>query len=437
MNRGLLPSTDPPCEPVGAAASVVLCVDDEPHILLALRRALRAPDLRVLCADSGEQALAMLAVEDVALIVSDMRMPGMAGTQLLEQVQLRHPDTVRVMLTGQADMAATVAAINRGGIHRYLQKPWNGDELRRVVRHGVELHELTRDRARLQRLARAQNRQLHDANALLEQRVAERTAELSTAHDALKRNHFTTIQVFSSLLDLRGGRLGAHGRRVAEQARRIAEAMALPDALTEQIFVAGLLHDIGLIGVPDATLNKPMARHNDEEAALFRAHSGLGEHALMALEDMQGVAALIRAHHERFDGDGFPDRLAGAGIPLGARILTVADLFDDLQHGHLVESVVSVSEARTLIRHARGKKFDPEVVDVFLHITEPQPPAPPTSRLLHSVALEAGLVLAADLVSARGLLMLPAGHCLSARLIDKLRSFEATDGHRLMLQVKR
>jgi hypothetical protein len=114
----------------------------------------------------------------------------------------------------------------------------------------------------------------------------------------------------------------------------------------------------------------------------------------------------------------------------------VADLFDDLQHGYLVESSVSVSEARLLIRHARGKKFDPEVVDVFLHITEPQRPTLPTSRVLHTVELEAGMGLAADLVSTRGLLMLTAGQILSARLIDKIRSFEAADGHPLLLQVR-
>lgn len=416
---------------------VVLCVDDEAHILSSLRRALRAPDLQVHTANSGAEALALLAKTPVDLVISDMRMPEMDGAALLEQVQLAHPDTVRVLLTGQADHRDTIAAINRGSLYRYLQKPWDDAELKQVVRQGLERRELEQERRRLLALTQTQNEQLRQNNALLEQRVAERTADLARTHEELKRSYMTSIQVFSGLLELRGGWLLGHSRRVADVAWRIGQAMGCTEAELQTLLIASLLHDIGLIGLPDALLRKPVARFSDTEMQQYRQHPLEGEHSLLALDSMQASAALIRAHHERFDGQGFPDGRRGAEIPLGARILAVADTFDDLQSGALVDARATAAEARTLIQRARGVQLDPDVVDVFLHITAPAPPPPPTWQLLGTADLKAGMVLAADLVSPRGLLMLTAGQALSERLIQRIREFESRNPDEpLLLQVR-
>jgi response regulator RpfG family c-di-GMP phosphodiesterase len=421
----------------------VLCVDDEPNILSALKRSLRSASLKVLTAGGGEEALALMAGAPVDLLISDMRMPGMDGAQLLEQVSTRWPQTIRILLTGYADMNAAIAAINRGRIFRYLNKPWDDEELRSSVDQGLELLALTREKERLEALTLVQNDQLRDANALLEQRVDERTRELFRAneqleftHEKLKRTYLTSIKVFSGLMELRGGRIAGHGRRVADTARKIARAMSLADDDVQQVFVAGLLHDIGFIGVPDTLLAKSVARFSAEELTQYLSHTTIGEHALMPLEEMQPVAALIRAHHERFDGQGFPDHLAGASIPLGARIVCVADVFDDLQNGHLAESCMTLQETRTLMRHGRGNKFDPEVLDVFLQITEPERPKQVTSVSLLSAAIEPDMVLARDLVSSTGVLMLTAGHRLSTSLIHRIREFERKEGSKLEFHVK-
>ena len=357
----------------------LLCVDDEPNILSALRRSLRTEQWRVLTAGGGAEALEVLERERVDLVISDMRMPGIDGAQLLEQVRDRWPDRIRILLTAHADMDATVAAINRGQIFRYFNKPWDEAELRATVRQGLELLSLGREKRRLEALTQRQNAELQQANALLEQRVDERTQELSRAHEKLKRGFLTSIKVFSGLLELREGRVAGHGRRVAEMARKVAQAMGCSDADAQHMFVAGLLHDIGLIGVPDTLLAKSTAKYTPQEIALFHRHAAIGENSLMALEELAPVTPLIRSHHERFDGQGFPDKRSGIDIPLGARILAIVDAFDDLQNGHLVETPLSMQEARIVIRHGRGTQFDPEVVDVFLHITEPsRPKAPPT-----------------------------------------------------------
>ncbi|MDP1534245.1 MAG: response regulator, partial [Rubrivivax sp.] len=282
-------NTDVVDAPVAAAATAaptltVLCVDDEPNILSALKRALRPPGYRVLTAEGGAQALQLMETQTVDLIVSDMRMPGMDGAQLLEQARGRWPETVRVLLTGHADMSATVAAINRGRIFRYLSKPWDDTELQAVVRQGLELRALEQDKRRLEALTQAQNLELRDANTLLEQRVQARTADLSNANDKLKRSYMSSIKVFAGLLELRAGRLSGHGRRVADTARQIARAMELPADDVQQIFVAGLLHDIGLIGGSDVLLNKPYSRYDPAELTQYQRHAVVGEQALIALD---------------------------------------------------------------------------------------------------------------------------------------------------------
>ena len=418
-----------------AARSTILCVDDEPNILSALKRALRGGGHSVLTATSGAQALTLLEQLPVDLLISDMRMPGMDGTQLLEQVQQRWPQVVRILLTGHAELDSTVAAINRGRIFRFIHKPWDEGDLLGAVTEGLSRLALQREKDRLEALTQLQNEQLRGLNGELEARVEVRTAELKDANTRLKANYLKSIKVFSNLLELRGGQLAGHGRRVAETARNIARAMALREEDVLHVFVAGLLHDIGLIGAADKLLAKPVSRYSAEEMSLYREHPANAEQSLLALDDMQPALQIIRSHHERFDGSGFPDRLRGEEIALGARILAVADAFDDLHNGHVAETDVSPAEARTLMRHARGAQFDPEVLDVFLHITEPARHKPAPSVIVVSEALEADMVLARDLVSARGISMLTIGHRLTPSLIRRVREFEAREGRKLEIHI--
>jgi HD-GYP domain-containing protein (c-di-GMP phosphodiesterase class II) len=207
------------------------------------------------------------------------------------------------------------------------------------------------------------------------------------------------------------------------------------------VFVAGLLHDIGLMGMNDALLARPVMRYSPEEMTQYRSHTQVGEQSLLALDEMQPVLPIIRAHHERHDGAGFPDKLTGAAIPLGARILAIADAYDDLQCGHVAEVKLSAHEARILMRKGRGSQFDPEVLDVFLQSFETAAAAAASagtqaSMALTSAALESDMVLAKDLVSARGILMLTAGHRLTNSLIRKIREFELREGSKLEVHIK-
>jgi response regulator RpfG family c-di-GMP phosphodiesterase len=438
MNDVAMPDTPASTPPLEAAARpwTILCVDDEPNILSSLKRALRNPNYRVLTAPDGAQALELMEREPAELVISDMRMPGMSGAQLLGKIRERWPRTMRILLTGYADVTSTIAAINEGQIYRYVNKPWDDGELQVTVAQALERLALEREKDRLEALTRSQNEELRDFNAQLERRVEERTAEVSQAHDKLKRNYMTSIRVFANLIELRSSQLVGHGRRMADLARSLAKGMGCSSEEMQVVFVAALLHDIGLIGLSDEILAKPVPKLTAEEQLLYRKHPVLGEQSLMALDDMQPVAALIRAHHERFDGGGFPDGRSGQDIPLGARILTVVDAYDDLLSGNIGVKGLKASDVRTLMMHGRGSQFDPEVLDVFLHITQVNVPKPVPPLILGTDQLQPGMVLAGDLVSREGAVLLATDHVLTADTIHRIRLYEQREGTRIELRVR-
>jgi response regulator RpfG family c-di-GMP phosphodiesterase len=423
----------------------LLAVDDEPNILAALRRLFRTTGWRVLTAAHAEEALALLAAEPVDAVLSDMRMPGMDGVQLLEKVSQSWPRTARLLLTGQADLASTIAAINRGRLHRYITKPWNDEELLLTLRQVAQIQQLEADKQALERLTQQQNDELKALNAGLELRVSLRTEELAAANDKVKRNYLTSIKAFTALIELRGSAQVGHVRQVAYLARRIAQAMTLdadtahdlPRDLPRDLPIAALLHDIGHIGLSDAVLARPVSRLDRDELRRYRLHPVLGEQALLASDDMQGVAPLIRAHHERWDGQGFPDGLRGTAIPLGARILAVADAFEDLRGGRIDGQALSPLDARHTVLAGRGSQFDPAVVDAFASLFSAAPPKPRGVTLrLRTAELRAGHILAQDFVSPEGVLLLSAGQRLNDDLINRIAAFERKHGLALTLAVQ-
>jgi response regulator RpfG family c-di-GMP phosphodiesterase len=422
------------------AAWTVLAVDDEPNILAALRRLFRATGWRILTAGHAEEALALLAAEpaeSVHAVLSDMRMPGMDGVQLLERVSLGWPHAARLLLTGEADLGSTIAAINRGRVHRHIAKPWNDDELVLALRQVEERQRLEADKHALERLTQQQNDQLKALNTELEARVALRTEELAAANDRLKRNYLTSIKAFTALIELHGKAQVGHARQVADLTRRIGQAMTLDANTAHDLPIAALLHDIGHIGLSDALLARPLSRLDPSELRRYRLHPVLGEQALLASDDMQGVAPLIRAHHERWDGQGFPDGLRGTAIPLGARILAVADAYEDLCSGRIDGLALNPTDARRAVLAGRGSQFDPNVVDAFASLFSAAPTKPTAAMLrLRTAELRTGQTLAKDFMSPEGVLLLSAGQRLSEDLIERIRAFERKHGLTLLLSVR-
>jgi response regulator RpfG family c-di-GMP phosphodiesterase len=415
-------------------------VDDEPNILSSLRRLFHAKGFEVRTADSAKTALVLLESEAIDLVISDMRMPEIDGAQFLEQVRSRWPDTVRLLLTGYSDVASTIEAINRGEIYRYITKPWDDNDIVLIVRQALERKALEQEKRRFEELTIAQNEELKNLNASLEAKVEARTLELRAANEKLKNSFMTSIKVFSTLMEMRGGNLAGHSRRVADLSRRIALKLGLDSKGVQEVFVAGLLHEIGKVGFGDELLTTPVALMKPTQLTAYRRHSVQAEHLLLPLQDLREASEIISAQFERFDGTGFPAGLAGSAILIGARILTLASDFDNMQIGTLTQRHLTPDEARIIIVHGSGKRYDPAVVAAFNDLMGGAPKDEPErlrgrERVVVSRDLEIGMVLSRDLITPNGLLMLSADHVLDLRLIEKITSFERSMDIHLSLYI--
>jgi response regulator RpfG family c-di-GMP phosphodiesterase len=426
--------------------STILFVDDEPNILSSLRRLFRNQGYRILTAGSGTAGLEVLRRHPVDLVISDMRMPIMSGARFLEVVRGEWPDTMRLLLTGYADIQSILDAINRGEIYRYITKPWDDNDIQLIVRQTLERQCLQHDKQRLEALTHAQNEALKTLNASLEDKVRQRTADLSKAHDGLlrfnaklKTNFLLSIKVFSNLIEMRGGGLAGHALRVADLARKLAVQLGCDDATVQDVFVAAMLHNIGQIGLSDELLALPQTAMNGEQLGQYRKHPARAEQLLMPLDELRGAALLVRAHQERFDGSGYPDQLAGPDIPLGARILALASDYDKLQIGMMMPKKLRPEEARAAVLHSRGKRYDPAVVDAFVQLLDVA--AAPVHESTHATtvmavtALQSGMTLAKDLIMPDGSLLLAADHVLDGGLLRQIINYEKTLTQPLRLTV--
>jgi putative nucleotidyltransferase with HDIG domain len=313
----------------------ILCVDDEPNILSALRRMLSMQGYQVGVADTGSAALQMLGQDKYDVIICDMRMPQMTGVEVLEQACKRSPLTMRLLLTGAADHQDTIEAINRGQVYRYLGKPWNDAELLAVIRSAIEMAEI--NRAKEMRL---------------------------------RASYVTSIKAYSGLMALRRPDLLAHSRRVANLSRRVARKMGLDEEQVQEIYIAGLLHDVGKIGLLDRILDTKFIELPLSDAKLYKRHPEMGQTCLRIVDELQEVGRIVRGHHEYYDGTGFPDRLEGDAIPLGARIVGIVEAFEELISGDYGQKQLSPKEALKVVETNSGKLFCPRVTQALLAVMQ-------------------------------------------------------------------
>lgn len=425
----------------------ILLVDDEESILNSLRRLLRSQPYEILLADSGARALEILEQQPVDVVMSDARMPSMDGATLLAHIHRRFPSTLRILLTGYADMTMIAKAINEGQIHRYISKPWNDEDMLVTLRQALVYQHSESERQRLEALTQQQNEQLRSLNLTLEKRVASRTAELQQtadmldlAYEELKRSYVTGTEVFSLLANLRLPKAKQTNRQIIELIRVYCVSHGLDEAESRDMTMAAALYNIGKLSWTDSMMTAPADQLYHTERELYRAYPKQSESLLMTLEPMKDAARIILHHQERWDGSGFPDRLKGTAIPLGSRWLKLAVDFIELQRGLILERQMNSDEALLFIRKYAGKLYDPGLVEDFINVCatflSEVTLSDPTIKNLRTRDLVAGMVLARNLNADNGMLLLNAGKVLSAALVEKLIAFEAMEGGKYTVFVK-
>lgn len=344
----------------------ILLVDDEASILRSLQRLLADEEYQIYTADGGEKGLEILKNNPIDLVISDQKMPQMCGSEFLEKVCQHYPETMRILLTGYSDMDAIISAINDGNIYQYVAKPWNNDNLKILIKKALDQYDLIRENKRLQEITQSQNEKLKENNELLEDRVCQRTQELDSLYQELKKNFIEFIRVFIHLISGFDKQLGDHCKRVAFVSKLISQKLALSEKELEQLEIAGLLHDIGLVSIPKEIQSKSQLFLNAREHDLIRQHPVIGQATLSSVQNLAEIGNIIRSHHENYEGGGYPDGLEGEKIPKLARILHVADEYDKLKQMKMGDKPISNEKCLEYLKKYRGTLLDPNMVDHFL-----------------------------------------------------------------------
>jgi putative nucleotidyltransferase with HDIG domain len=334
-------------------ADRILVVDDEEPIRDIVSAMLTSAGYACKQASSGIEALAVLSFgEEFELMLSDLMMADLDGIGLLERTKEKYPDMPVVMVTAVHDISVALTAI-RNGAYDYLLKPFEREQLLATVSRALENRRLKMEN---------RNYQLN-----LESLVEARTDQLQAALEELKRSYDITLEVLGEALDYKDRETEGHSKRVTAYTMAIASRMGVPKEQIETIARGAFLHDIGKMAIPDNILNKP-GKLTPDEVAIMREHCHLGYKLVRKIPVLQEAAEIVYSHQERFDGSGYPRGLKGEGIPLGARIFSIADTLDAITSDRPYRPAQTLDAARVEIEKWAGKQFDPEVVKVFLEM---------------------------------------------------------------------
>jgi putative nucleotidyltransferase with HDIG domain len=334
----------------------ILVVEDEEPIRELIVSMLLSDGHNCRKASNGQEALDLLeSGEPVELIVSNLIMPRLDGRELLKRVKAQYPDLPVVLTTGASDVSLCVAAM-QDGAYDYLLKPFARDQLLATVHRALEYRRLKAER------------RIYVTN--LESLVTARTDQLRQAVTTLERSYDISLELIGDALALKDMDAEQHSKRVTAFTINLARAMGLSSDSTRTIARGAFLHDIGKIAIPDAILFKPVALTADEEVVM-RQHCLKGYEILKKVSFVAEAAEIVYCHHERYDGTGYPRGLKGDEIPLGARIVAVANTLDVITSDQPYRPAQSFAAARKEIQRCSGSQFDPQVVATFLAQPEP------------------------------------------------------------------
>ncbi len=331
--------------PLADAPISVLVVDDEEPIRNALKKFLSQQGYDVVTASSGDEALRVLQRQKISVLLLDVRMPGRSGIDLVPQLLELEPAIAVLMLTAVNDATTAALCMQRGAMD-YLTKPIDLSDLARAILRAIRRRDSLIEQANL--------------NQWLKEEVAVRTAELRRERAKLERLSVATLEALVNALEAKDPFIRGHSARVADLGAMIAAELGLTDEQVEQVRMAGRLHDIGKIGIREEILTKegPLTA---EEYEQVKQHVVVGSQILAPLSHLGEIIAFVRSHHERWDGQGYPDKIHGEAIALGARILAAAEIYDALTTARPYQEKMPPDVAVERMRDLAGTVLDPSV----------------------------------------------------------------------------
>jgi len=406
------------------ATNSILVVDDDEIILVAISETLSAEGFRITTCNNPVEALELVKKNEYAVILSDQRMGEMTGLEFLAQAKEILPNTSRVLLTGVLTLKTVIDAINKGEIFRFLAKPWIREELVATIHNAISRYKLITENEKLHQDTQALNSQLENANQELKDKIdliKAQNTELEIAREALAKNFDHSLELCYRIINAFHPLLGKETKSIVDICQLMNESGALDNEDQESLRNAAWLQNIGLIGISRDVLLK--SRKNPEqltlsEQNLVNNHPIYGQTLASFFDNMERTGEIIRAHHENWDGSGYPDGLIGEAIPWPARCLAVAVYYVEcgLPRELAIEEVLNLS----------GKLFDPEAVRLFLKVTRTAPLPKKMREVLFS-DLKPGMVLAKGIYSPTGMLLIPSDEVLTEKTLHKLTAHNMVD----------
>ncbi len=296
-------------------------------------------------AENGENALAFLKKYPFALVLLDITMPGMSGRSVLQEIVAKYPDTAVIMITA-IDNAETAIELLKMGAYDYIIKPVYFNELPLRVQRALDRRKLMLENK--------------EYRLDLEEKVRKQT-------DKIRGSFFNSLKSLALALEAKDKYTSGHSQRVADIAVNIAKKLNMTPKEIERLRFASLVHDIGKIGIKESVINKEDGL-TDDEYAYISTHSVIGENILTPVIEDKEILKMVRHHHERYDGRGYPDGLSARQIPLGARIVAVADMFDAMTTDRPYRKSVSREIVISELKKNASTQFDPQIVDAFIEV---------------------------------------------------------------------
>lgn len=323
----------------------ILVVDDDTSNLRMASHILSAEKMRVSCLKSGEEAINFLQENRPDLILLDVHMRGMDGFETIAVIRKNKDiaDIPVIFLTADDDSNTEKKGLEAGAMD-FIKKPFVPEVLLLRVRHTIDLIRLQAD---------------------LAVEVKKKTQEVMAQHEKLERISMQIVKTLSGAIDAKDTYTNGHSTRVADYSKEIARRAGFSEERQNDIYIMGLLHDVGKIGVPDAIINKP-AKLTDEEYSIIQNHPVMGAKILRNITEFPKLSIGARWHHERYDGKGYPDGISGEDIPIEARIIAVADAYDAMSSRRSYRDVLPQSQVRNEVERGKRAQFDPKFAEIVL-----------------------------------------------------------------------
>ncbi len=394
----------------------ILVLDDDPEVLKAVDAIFRHQSGEIECLTTADphEAETLLRERQIDLVLCDEHMPEVKGHAFLSFTKTHYPLAVRIILTAHPDLDLLMAAINRGEVYRFIQKPWDDEEFEITVRRALEHGRLQRKQLALEVELRKKNRELEQMNSRLESLVQRRNAELQKTLEMLQKSRDKAVGGFNgsanllnSMIHLFQRDIGNHARRVAGTCERVGSHLGFDDERLRNLVIAAYFHEIGRVSRQDGE-SDPETREKYAE---------IGENLISQGMGMKDIGTIIRHHREHFDGSGKPDGLSGDSIPMESRILKALAEYDWM----INRDKKSPSDSLAFLLQHSGTLYDPAVVQAFHRILRDS--GETGSRGVELSELKPGMELLNDIFLRDGVLFLPGKTVITAEMLERIKSF--------------